>query len=126
MTAQAPEVIRKEAYGVKADVFSFGVMLCEMVVGKYPWSKKPDSSGRHDEDIAEVMNLFVCSRFMSMLLITKGCISLFSLQGLRPEIPASCPESLAEMIQRCWQHDPDDRPNVDDLLSQLEDFGNHH
>jgi serine/threonine-protein kinase TNNI3K len=31
----APEVLRKAPYGVKADCFSFAIVLCEMVMGRY-------------------------------------------------------------------------------------------
>jgi serine/threonine protein kinase len=35
----APEVIRKRAYGLKADVFSFGMMLWEMATRKLPFKE---------------------------------------------------------------------------------------
>jgi len=32
-------VIREDAYGLKADVFSFGMVLCELVAGFYPFKR---------------------------------------------------------------------------------------
>jgi serine/threonine protein kinase len=36
----APEVIQCQRYGVKCDVFSFGIVLCELVTGYYPFKKE--------------------------------------------------------------------------------------
>ena len=35
----APECFREEAYTEKADVYSFGVILWELVTAKVPWSQ---------------------------------------------------------------------------------------
>lgn len=32
----APEVLKKTPYSFQADVFSFAIVLCELIVGKYP------------------------------------------------------------------------------------------
>jgi serine/threonine protein kinase len=33
----APEVIKGEGYGVRADVWSFGILLCELISGELPF-----------------------------------------------------------------------------------------
>ena len=35
----APEVIKQSKYGRKADIWSFGCTVIEMVNGKVPWSE---------------------------------------------------------------------------------------
>jgi serine/threonine protein kinase len=45
----APEVLKKQPYGMKADVFSFAIVLCEMVVGKYPYENEPESTATFEQ-----------------------------------------------------------------------------
>ncbi|KAL0342824.1 UNVERIFIED_CONTAM: Serine/threonine-protein kinase STY13 [Sesamum calycinum] len=41
-------------------------------------------------------------------------------QNLRPEIPRCCPSSLANVMKRCWDANPDKRPEMDEVVSMLE------
>ncbi|KAB5532000.1 hypothetical protein DKX38_018670 [Salix brachista] len=41
-------------------------------------------------------------------------------QNLRPEIPRCCPSSLANVMKRCWDANPDKRPEMDEVVSLLE------
>ncbi|XP_039068623.1 serine/threonine-protein kinase STY13-like [Hibiscus syriacus] len=41
-------------------------------------------------------------------------------QNLRPEIPRCCPSSLANVMKRCWDANPDRRPEMDEVVSMLE------
>lgn len=40
-------------------------------------------------------------------------------RGLRPPIPSYCPAEYAELMQQCWAHEPDDRPNFQVILRRL-------
>ena len=88
----APEVLRKQSYGVKADVFSFGICLCELITGKYPYDSDNQSTRTFEDAI---------------------------VAGLRPIIPAYCPLSIKHLIQSCWADDPDQRPSVDEIMDTL-------
>lgn len=37
----------------------------------------------------------------------------------RPPLPAHCPPSLALLVQRCWAHNPQERPPFVQVLSEL-------
>ncbi|PPD94221.1 hypothetical protein GOBAR_DD08763 [Gossypium barbadense] len=41
-------------------------------------------------------------------------------KNLRPEIPRCCPSSLANVMKRCWDANPDKRPEMDEVVSMLE------
>ncbi|KAJ7974559.1 Protein kinase [Quillaja saponaria] len=41
-------------------------------------------------------------------------------QNLRPEIPRCCPSSLANVMKRCWDANPDKRPEMDEVVTMLE------
>jgi serine/threonine protein kinase len=60
----------------KGDLFSFGVILWELVTKQLPWV------GIHDEE--EIKRLLV--------------------DGKRLGIPASCGMKLKGIIQECWEH----------------------
>ena len=38
---------------------------------------------------------------------------------LRPQIPASIPVSLADLLRRCWAQDPRDRPTIAAVIATL-------
>ncbi|CAI5949113.1 unnamed protein product [Closterium sp. NIES-64] len=39
-----------------------------------------------------------------------------ALNGLRPAIPAGCPEGLRRLIETCWARDPAERPDSEDVV----------
>ncbi len=65
----APEVIEHKPYGEKADVFSFGIVLWELLTGRVPYSD------------------------MTPLQAAVGVVQ----QGLRPTIPPHVPPALAQV-----------------------------
>jgi tRNA A-37 threonylcarbamoyl transferase component Bud32 len=90
----APEVLRRNRYTVKADVYSFGVVLWEMITREEPFKGMPP--------------------FQVILLV--------GTQGQRPDIPNYCPPQYAQLIEDCWQEDPDKRPSFEDIITRLESF----
>lgn len=88
----AVEVLANKPYSEKADVFSFGVLLWEIVARKLPYfGMQPMQVGM------AVLN-----------------------QGLRPTIPKECPPSLAKLMRSCWDSDPSRRPSFSELVPTLE------
>ncbi|KAM6948163.1 tyrosine-protein kinase Lyn [Aplochiton taeniatus] len=90
----APEAINYGSFTIKSDIWSFGVLLYEIITyGKIPY---PGMSN------GEVMS---------------------SLQrGYRMPCPECCPEELYDIMTTCWKNKPDDRPTFDYLQSVLDDF----
>ncbi|KAJ6931619.1 hypothetical protein NC652_014958 [Populus alba x Populus x berolinensis] len=88
----APEVIEHKPYDHKADVFSFGIVLWELLTGKLPYEH------------------------LSPLQAAVGVVQ----QGLRPSIPSHSHPKLAELLDRCWQQDPSLRPDFSEILELLQ------
>lgn len=88
----AVEVLANKPYSEKADVFSFGVLLWEMVARKLP--------------------------YFGMQPMQVGIAVL--QQGMRPPIPPKCPLPLAKLMQACWDNDPNRRPSFAQLVEALE------
>ncbi len=77
----APEAIEaKENYTSASDVYSFGLLLYEMVHAKRVWSTFPTSG-----------------------------VSNKVIQGERPEFEVPCHEKIKEVMKGCWEHDPKKR-----------------
>ncbi|TYI54475.1 hypothetical protein E1A91_D11G077100v1 [Gossypium mustelinum] len=49
-----------------------------------------------------------------------GTLGYMAPENLRPEIPRCCPSSLANVMKRCWDANPDRRPEMDEVVSMLE------
>ena len=79
----APEVLSKKPYTKESDIYSLGMIMWEFTTGKKPFHDRPHNH----------------------LLITD------ILNGLRPQITDDTPEFYAELMKRCWDHDPENRPN---------------
>ncbi|MBA0855424.1 hypothetical protein Goshw_013692, partial [Gossypium schwendimanii] len=87
----APEVINHQPYDQKADVFSFAVVLWELVTAKVPYDT------------------------MTPLQAALGV-----RQGLRPELPENAHPKLLDLMQRCWEAAPDKRPSFSEITTELE------
>ncbi|KAH0976764.1 hypothetical protein GBA52_026483 [Prunus armeniaca] len=87
----APEVINHQPYDQKADVFSFAIVLWELVTAKVPYDT------------------------MTPLQAALGV-----RQGLRPDLPSTGHPKLLELMQKCWDADPSNRPSFSDIIAELE------
>lgn len=90
----APEVLDGKPYNRKCDVYSFGICLWEIYCCDMPYA---------DLSFAEMTSAVV-------------------KQNLRPEIPRCCPSSLANVMKRCWDANPDKRPEMDEVVKMLENI----
>lgn len=45
---------------------------------------------------------------------------MFHSQGLRPTIPKHAHAKLSELLQKCWQQDPAERPDFSEILETLQ------
>ncbi|AVL95162.1 putative serine/threonine protein kinase receptor [Moumouvirus australiensis] len=87
----APEIIRGEKYDEKADVFSFGIVMWEVLTGKEP---------------------FAGHNFMK--------VSLDILEGARPQIPSDCPVDFKKLIKKCWHSSASKRPSMEEVIHELQ------
>jgi len=93
----APEVLANRPYTEKADVFSFGILLWELVARKLP--------------------------FFGMAPMQVGLAVVNT--GLRPPIPRDCPRPLAILMRRCWEQDFRHRPSFKEASKALEAMPSH-
>ncbi|KAL3505445.1 hypothetical protein ACH5RR_035286 [Cinchona calisaya] len=90
----APEVIEHKPYNNKADVFSFGIVLWELLTGKLPYEH------------------------LTPLQAAVGVVQ----KGLRPVIPRHTHSLVVELLERCWQQDPSLRPEFSDIIDILQNI----
>jgi serine/threonine protein kinase len=84
----APEVIRGEKYSETADVYSFGVIMWQVLTRKQPFA------GRN---------------FMG--------VSLDVLDGRRPQVPAECPAGFKKVMKKCWHGEASKRPSMESVVA---------
>uniref|UniRef100_A0A8D2QVF0 Tyrosine-protein kinase n=1 Tax=Zosterops lateralis melanops TaxID=1220523 RepID=A0A8D2QVF0_ZOSLA len=90
----APEAALYGRFTIKSDVWSFGILLTELVTkGRVPYP------GMVNREVLEQVE-----------------------RGYRMPCPQGCPESLHELMKLCWKKDPDERPTFEYIQSFLEDY----
>uniref|UniRef100_A0A4X1SVX9 Tyrosine-protein kinase n=1 Tax=Sus scrofa TaxID=9823 RepID=A0A4X1SVX9_PIG len=90
----APEAINFGCFTIKSDVWSFGILLYEIVTyGKIPYP------GRTNADVMAALS-----------------------QGYRMPRMENCPDELYDIMKMCWKEKAEERPTFDYLQSVLDDF----
>jgi predicted Ser/Thr protein kinase len=87
----APESLANQTYSTKTDVWTFGIVVYEIVARQEP----------HIDGDA----LLIAAKIRD--------------EHLTPVIPKDCPEILREIMQSCWQADPEARPEFKDICARL-------
>lgn len=92
----APEVALRQAYNEKVDVYSFGILLWQLLSGEAPFA----GMGREQH----------------MERVVHG--------GQRPSLSAiahlSLPESLTRLLEQCWHTNPSQRPSCATIVTALD------
>jgi len=93
----APEALVENTFSTKTDVYSFGVVIWEIVSRSVPW------------------------KGVKLKVILEKVVN-----KERIPIPPHCPESLKVLIEKCWRHDPNERPEFTEICDFLheEEYGN--
>jgi len=90
----APEVLSSQKYSMPADVYSFGIILWELLVRECPYEG--------------------CTPIQCAMGILN--------EGVRPVIPQWCPQLLRILINDCVAQDPSMRPSFAQILTRIEEI----
>ncbi|XP_036388448.1 tyrosine-protein kinase HCK [Megalops cyprinoides] len=90
----APEAINYGSFTIKSDVWSFGILLTEII----SYGRTPYPGMTHPEVIRSLE------------------------RGYRMQRMDNCPKELYDIMLMCWNKKPEERPTFDYLQSVLEDF----
>ena len=87
----APEGYNFSQFSIKSDVWSFGILLWELVTkGRVPYT------GMTNQQVLEAVP-----------------------QGYRMPIPKGCPEPLYQIMLKCWKLNDDERPTFRNIYHNL-------
>uniref|UniRef100_A0A4W4GAN0 mitogen-activated protein kinase kinase kinase n=1 Tax=Electrophorus electricus TaxID=8005 RepID=A0A4W4GAN0_ELEEL len=87
----APEVIKLSLFSKSSDVWSFGVLLWELLTGEVPY------------------------REIDALAVAYGV----AMNKLTLPVPSTCPEAFAQLLGECWSPNPHSRPSFGCILKRL-------
>ncbi|KAH0455032.1 hypothetical protein IEQ34_016956 [Dendrobium chrysotoxum] len=96
----APELFngRRDLISEKVDVFSFGIVMWELLMGQEPYANIPDE------------------------VIIDGIVS----NTLRPSVPESCDPEWRSLMEQCWSTEPSKRPCFIEIANKLCSMASSH
>ena len=114
----APEVLGmagggKPKYGTASDVYSFAICCWELATGGFPFDEynEVDSGNRvKDQAVTDLKNRIATQNLRPSLLPSTD---------EAPVPGVNCPTAFNELIEDCWQSNPNDRPSFREILQRF-------
>ena len=95
----APEYFDEGIYTPNSEVYSYGIIVSELLTAQVPWSAPDPRTGR---------------------AYTLKALQLAVSRGVRPELPKSAESQvLAQLAKDCWQGEAKDRPSFEQIVYLL-------
>ncbi len=97
-TWSAPEVCLREPYSQPADVYSFGIVMWEVMTGQFPFGELWSKTQFTTEIVAEIV------------------------KGARPTLPSDSsgiPPGFIDLVKSAWAQSEEDRPSFNQLCQGL-------
>src|SRR5689334_3608369 len=98
----APEVLANQKYTDRCDVYSFSICMYELF-----YEKQPYRGVNQQEDLDTLFNLGIAV-----------------MEGKRPLILdleySEMEQNFIELMKKCWDQDPNQRPSFYELFNELE------
>lgn len=92
----APELFEGDIhYTQKVDVYAYAMILYELCTGLTPFQDKGD--------------------------LKKYTLMSYVTQNIRPTIYPEVPNSYRELMEACWDNNPDNRPSFEDIIRRVKD-----
>ncbi|EAY15624.1 TKL family protein kinase [Trichomonas vaginalis G3] len=88
---EAPEVINNMQYNEKADVYSYGILLWEILTSDFPF------------------------RGLSQVQVAMNVVG----NAIRPVIPNVAPPKITKMIKLCWDQEASRRPSMEQVARAI-------
>ena len=116
----APEVVTGESYGKECDVYSFAIIMYEMLAEKLPYYDVPNQvnlqmraamSGTFRPTLTEDIRTRPPG-----ILLTGGREAKLQV----PEFVLETLDKYIELMKQCWVHNPSDRPSIDAVFERLQ------
>lgn len=105
--------MRGGEYTEKCDVYSFGLIMWELLTGADPFDEYPVAHAGFmsvlEDEIIAGLRYFL---FLFFLVI-------YLTFNLRPTIPATCNSEYRALISAAWDDDPEKRPTFADIHAEL-------
>src|SRR3989337_765022 len=87
----APEILRGKEYTIASDIYSFGMIMWKLITGRMPF---------WDQNVDKELIIKICKNF-------------------RPPIIRNTPIGYIELMQKCWDSDPNNRPTTPYIHKKL-------
>ncbi len=91
----APECMaKKQTFAPMSDVYSFGIIMWELIVGQHPFDE---------------FNIKFSSALEDKIKA-----------GLRPTLPVDCPDQVTQLVVKCWEGSAEKRPTFGEIEKELQ------
>ncbi|RIA82184.1 kinase-like domain-containing protein [Glomus cerebriforme] len=94
----APEVIVGKGYTFASDIYSIAMLMWEVSSGEPPFANYENDYETNYEFVMDVVN------------------------GMRPKIISGTPLKYKELMEQCWNANPEERPDINTLLGEIKEM----